>query len=53
LLLERGYQVRAFVHQYDERSAHLEKQGVCKRYDDRRPSATRKSEPLSQDIRYA
>jgi uncharacterized protein YbjT (DUF2867 family) len=21
LLLERGYQVRAFVHQYDERSA--------------------------------
>jgi NAD(P)H dehydrogenase (quinone) len=28
LLLERGYQVRAFVHQYDERSAHLEKQGV-------------------------
>src|SRR5260221_12543464 len=28
LLLERGYQVRAFVHQYDERSAQLEKQGV-------------------------
>src|SRR5258708_19317393 len=28
LLLERGHQVRAFVHQYDERSAHLEKQGV-------------------------
>jgi hypothetical protein len=26
---------------------------ICKRYDDRRPSATRKSEPLSQDIRYA
>src|SRR5258708_36929771 len=28
LLLERGHQVRAFVHQYDERSAQLEKQGV-------------------------
>src|SRR5258708_32215077 len=28
LLLERGYQGRAFVHQYDERSAQLEKQGV-------------------------
>jgi NAD(P)H dehydrogenase (quinone) len=28
LLLERGYQVRAFVHQYDERTAQLEKQGV-------------------------
>ena len=28
LLLERGYHVRAFVHQHDERSAQLEKQGV-------------------------
>jgi NAD(P)H dehydrogenase (quinone) len=28
LLLERGYQVRAFVHKHDERSAQLEKQGV-------------------------
>src|SRR5258708_10091027 len=28
LLLERGHHVRAFVHQYDERSAQLEKQGV-------------------------
>jgi NAD(P)H dehydrogenase (quinone) len=28
LLLERGYQVRAFVHQHDERSAQLETQGV-------------------------
>ncbi len=28
LLLARGHQVRAFVHQYDERSAQLEKQGV-------------------------
>ncbi|GHO87571.1 NmrA family transcriptional regulator [Dictyobacter formicarum] len=28
LLLERGHQVRAFVHKYDERSAQLEKQGV-------------------------
>lgn len=28
LLLERGYQVRAFVHQRDERSIQLEKQGV-------------------------
>src|SRR5260370_16420409 len=28
LLLERGHHVRAFVHQYDERSALLEKQGV-------------------------
>nr|WP_211221232.1 NmrA family NAD(P)-binding protein [Ktedonobacter racemifer] len=28
LLLERGYHVRAFVHQHDERSALLEKQGV-------------------------
>lgn len=28
LLLERGYQVRAFVHRHDERSAQLEKRGV-------------------------
>ncbi|WP_235932669.1 NmrA family NAD(P)-binding protein [Dictyobacter arantiisoli] len=28
LLLERGHHVRAFVHQYDERSAQLEQQGV-------------------------
>ena len=28
LLLERGHQVRAFVHKHDERSAQLEKQGV-------------------------
>jgi NAD(P)H dehydrogenase (quinone) len=28
LLLERGYRVRAFVHQHDERSAQLETQGA-------------------------
>src|SRR5690349_7532730 len=28
LLLERGYQVRAFVHRRDERSTQLEKRGV-------------------------
>src|SRR5579859_6929388 len=28
LLLERGHQVRAFVHQHDERSVQLEKQGI-------------------------
>ena len=28
LLLERGYQVRAFVHKRDERSTQLEKRGV-------------------------
>ena len=38
---------------WQEELRDLALDGECKRYDDNRPPATRKSEPLSQDIRYA